>query len=169
MKKPTYEPHQCTECGQTTTYLLGIDKGTIEIVKAIAIAIQRKGINTIHPKKEMEYAQRQVPKDRVAPGFLTSNQIGNISRARFHGLVASVEENRGNYCLTQKGLHFLRGAEIPKYAIISKAEGKQIGYFEPEEFTININSFEGEYWEGINYEIREGHIVYDKPTQTTLV
>ena len=100
MKKVEYKPEECACCHQTTTYLLSIDRGTTEIMYAIAHFIGKKGINIVHPRKEMEGE------------YLTSNQVGNLSRARMHGLIASVDGNPGSYCMTKKGGHFLRGGAV---------------------------------------------------------
>ena len=81
----------------------------------IARYIRTKGINVVHPRKEMEGHS------------LSSNDVGNLSRARFHGLIAKVKGEKGNYLLTTKGAKFLRGEAVPKYAIISIVTGKQIG------------------------------------------
>ena len=143
----------CPACKQTCTYILGLDHGSVDILKQVARFIGKKGINAVHPRKEMEGV------------WLTSNQVGNLSRLRFHGLIAAVRGNRGNYLLTRKGADFLRGTSIPRYAIISKAEKHQIGYFAPESITCVINDFRGDlsepYWEGINYTIEEGRIIQD--------
>lgn len=157
--KIQYTPECCPTCGQTTTYLLSIDHGTVEVLKAIARFIGRKGINIVHPRKEMEGA------------YLSSNQVGNLSRARFHGLIASVAKNPGNYLLTTKGAAFLRGAIVPRTAIVSKAEGRQIGYHEEDRDLCTIKDFlgAGEYWEGINYDITAGYVVKTLPKQQTLV
>ena len=148
-----YDPEICQACGQSTTYLLLIDRGTVKIMKEIARFIGRKGINVVHPRKEMEGE------------YLTSNDVGNLSRPRFHGLIARVREHKGNYCLTKKGAKFLRGESVPKCAIISKSEGHNIGYYEPTLLFCTIDDFrnEDEYWEGINYDIVEGIIVRDIP------
>jgi len=165
MQKSTnnYKPDSCESCGQTKTYVLGLDRGTIDIVKSICVAIRKKGINCIHPRKEMEVATRSKPDYQylVTNGQLTSNQINNLSRPRFHGLIASVDDKPGNYCLTNKGLAFLKGQPVPRFAIISKAESKLEGYWHPDEHSVVIGDFkpDTEYWEGCNYEIREGVVV----------
>lgn len=150
--KIKYDPHVCESCHQTTTYLVGLDRGSVKILKQIAQFISKKGINVVHPRKEMEGR------------WLTSNQVGNLSRARFHGLIAAVKGNSGNYLLTRKGADFLKGARIPRYAIISKSEGHQVGYFDPDNQTCSINDFKASdepYWEGINYDIVEGQVVHN--------
>ena len=93
--------------------------------------------------------------------MLTSNQVGNLSRARSHGLIARIKENPGSYCLTKKGAAFLRGEEIPRFAIISKSEGHQIGYFEAEKHLVTVKDFtsDTDYWEGINYDVSEGRVI----------
>lgn len=150
--KIPYVPKKCECCGQTETYILGIDHGTADIVIAVARKIGEKGINIVHPRKEIE-----------GKG-LTSNQVGNLSRARFHGLIAKVKGEAGNYLLTRKGSAFLSGAVIPRYAIISKVERRQVGYFEPEKnVTCLLEVLEkGEYWEGIGYDIVEGEVFRKK-------
>lgn len=154
--KIDFEPHVCESCNQTTEYILSVDRGTVDIVRAIAVAIGKKGINAIHPRKEMER-----DKADIGMGLLTSNQVGNLSRPRFHGLIASLDGGAGNYCLTRKGAKFLHGGYIPRYAIISKSEGHQIGYVNPEELTCCISDYKDpeEYWEAINYEIHNGQII----------
>ncbi len=162
-----YKPEVCECCGQTKTYLLPLDRGTVDIVKSIAKAISYKGINIIHPRKEMEFRLQPGGNyyEMIRAGMLTSNQVGNLSRARFHGLVARIKGNPGNYCLTSKGAQFLRGREIPRFAIISKVEKRQIGYYEPYDYTVQIKDFatDEDYWEGINFDIVEGRIVKDLP------
>jgi hypothetical protein len=154
MTKINYQPEKCDHCGQTKTYLLGIDRGSVEIVKQVARAIGQKGINCVHVNKEL------------VGKYLTPIQMTNMSRPRSHGLIAHVrgEGMKGNYLLTRKGAAFLRGERIPKYAIMSKTENRQIGYFEPETETIAITDFNGseDYWEGINYEIVEGNVLHKR-------
>ena len=145
-----YEPEKCPHCGQTTTYVLAIDRGTVNITKKIAKFIEKKGINRVHPRKELE------------GNGLSSNDVGNLSRPRFHGLIAKVKGKPGNYCLTTKGSLFLKGEVIPRVAIINKATGRQVGYYKPTEYQCVVGEFNtGEYWEGINYEIKEGYIIRD--------
>lgn len=101
----------------------------------------------------------------VREGKLTSNQVGNLSRPRFHGLIAKVKgkEMAGNYCLTSKGARFLKGEQIAKYAIISKEQKHQIGYYEDDVYFCTTKDFlpDVEYWEGINFSIDAGQIVKD--------
>lgn len=152
VRKVEYEPEVCECCGMTKTYLLSVDRGTALIVMAIARKIQEKGVNAVHPRKEIE-----------GKG-LTSNQVGNLSRPTRHGLITHVKGERGNYLLTPKGAKFLRGEVIPRYAIVAKGSGKQIGYHQPEKYNVVISQVlkENEYWEGINYEIVEGNIIQPK-------
>lgn len=145
-----YKPEVCDHCGQSTTYLLPIDLGTAEIMKVIGRFVGKKGINAVHPRKEMEGT------------LLTSNQVGNLSRPRMHGLIAKIEGNPGNYCITRKGGAFLRGVPVHKFVIRSKTEERTIGYWGDDMCTINdFKSFSGEYWEGIGYQILEGQIIFD--------
>lgn len=150
-EKMKYQPEICECCNQTKTYLLAIDRGTVDIVKGISRAIGKKGENSVHLTKEV-----------LEQGFFSSHhQVGNVARPRAHGLVAKVKGEPGYYLLTSKGAKFLRGDRIPKYAIISKVEGRQIGYFEEEKNVVAIEDFnsESDYWEGINYDIIDGKVV----------
>lgn len=159
--KVDYKPERCECCGQTTTYALAIDKGTVRILKKVAKAIEQKGINCIHLAKEK---------------VLTHSELCNIIRPRFHGLVAHVEGNKmqGNFCLTNKALDFLKGARIPRVAIVSKVKSCQIGYFQPVSQTCVIDDFKGsgeEWWVGIGFDIVGGRVVKpsEYPNQPTLI
>lgn len=148
-KNIVFSPKTCSACGQSEEYLLPIDNGTVDIVKMIARYIDSKGINVVHPRKEIE------------GHGLTSNQVGNLSRPRFHGLIARVA--KGNYCLTTKGAKFLNGMRVEKYAIVSKVEKRNVGYLQEGGFvTVHDFNGDGEYWEGINYEIEGGIIIRSK-------
>ena len=151
---PKFKAKKCGECGQSEAYLIPIDRGTAEIVIAIARAIREKGINVIHPRKELE-----------SSGRMTSNQVGNLSRPHRHGLIAKIKGNPGNWCLTTKGARFLRGEAVQRFAIVSKVTGHQEGYFEPAVYTITVREclVKGEQWEGIDFEIVGGRIVRDLP------
>ncbi len=150
-----FKPKRCSECNQSLTYLIPIDKGTAQIVKKLALFIKQKGINIVHPRKEME------------GNGMSSNEVGNLSRPRMHGLIAKIKGNPGNYCLTRKGAEFLKGDQIPKFAVRDREAKMTIGYLSEEGttsgklITTNINDVDGEYWEGINFTIEEGRVVYD--------
>lgn len=160
MSKINYTPEKCECCGQSKTYILAVDKGTTDIVKAFARFIGKKGINVAHVAKEL-----------LAAGYLTANQRSNVARPRAHGLIARVkgENMKGNYCLTSKGAAFLRGEKILKHAIMDKVTKHQIGYFGTE--TVSVKEFDGkgEYWEGIGYDIQEGRVVPAQPVQSTMI
>ena len=155
MAKLNYNEEVCTLCGQSITYLLPIDRGTVDILVAVVKCIEKKGMNCVHLTKEV-----------LAQGFFkTPHQSGNITRPRAHGLVAPVKGDhlKGNFCVTDKGLDFLRGEKIPKYAILSKKDKRTLGYFEPETLTVQIDQFRkgDDYWEGVGFEIRAGKVVKD--------
>lgn len=152
----------CECCGQDTSYIVNLDHGTAKTVYQIAQAIKRKGINIVHPRKELEGS------------YITSNQVGNLSKARFHGLIASVRDNPGNYLLTTKGSKFLKNEPVAKFAIVKKATHKEgphnIGYHMPEELITNYKELinEPDYWNCIDFDIVEGRIVKDIPKKETL-
>ena len=144
MKKLQFKPRKCECCGQSMEYILGLDKGTAHIVKQFARFISEKGINIANPNHELKNT------------WLTDVEVGNITRATAHGLLARVDGDTGNYALTNKGQDFLRGSVVPKYAIMSKVDKRQIGYL--EEYTVTVHELD-KYWEGINYEIKQGRVI----------
>lgn len=165
-----FKSPKCDRCGQTTQYLLGIDRGTVEILKAIAVKIKLKKINEVHPRNEMEVSPREHVdyRDMVTLGVMTSNQVGNLSRARYHGLIAHIEGKSGSYAITGKGEAFLAGAPIERYTIIEKAKKANVGYFNPENTPSSdkqhwavITDFkpDQEYWEGMRFTINAGRVV----------
>ena len=169
-----FTPEICKCCGQARTYLLPIDWGTTVILKAVAAAVRNKGINMIHPTKEMEMpSSNWTYYAAIHHGMLTSTQIGNMTRARVHGLIARSQKEAGNWVLTRKGAAFLRGERIPRLAVIEKTrktEGgrsHKIDYFKPEENTCTVHEINTNedipVWEGIDFDIVEGRIVVDVP------
>ena len=155
-EKLNFEKDICECCGQSTNYIVGIDKGTAVIMKKIARAIKEKGINCVHLAKE---------------NVLEHNELCNIIRPRYHGLVAHAKGETGNFVLTQKGFNFLAGHTIPKYAVVNK-KGKFIEqYFKPEEYLVRINDFnnEDDYWEGVGFTISQGRVISDDDIQGQLL
>lgn len=161
-----FQPKVCGCCGQTEEYIMSVDLGTADIVRAIAAAIRRKGENRIFPRNEMEVSKAQMKSmgyDRmVKEGYLTSNMVGNLSKARSQGLIARVES--GCYCLTTKGAGFLRGDSIPKHAIMSKVTGHNIGYWNENEERVTVKQLvkSGDYWE-IDFSILDRAVIFNLP------
>lgn len=90
--KPKYTAEKCECCNQTKTYVFTVDRGTADILKAFALAVQNKGVNLIHPRNDLEIATRTTSVyEANRLGMLTSTQIANLSRLCFHGLIASKE------------------------------------------------------------------------------
>lgn len=150
-----YIPEVCECCGQDTTYQLQLNKGTALLVWKIAKFIRQKGINAVHPRKEMEGK------------ILTSNDVGNLSTPRFHGLIARIDGESGNYLLTPKGASFLRNEPVAKIAIVRKAKknspATNIGYHLPDEVKTTFRELvkDNEYWTGIDYTIHQGRVIVD--------
>lgn len=161
-----FKPKVCSCCGQTEEYIISLDAGAADIVMAIAAAIRKKGENRVSPRNEMEISKKQMNEmgysRMVAEGHLTSNMVGNLSKARSHGLIARVES--GIYCLTTKGANFLKGSPVPRHAIISKTTGHNIGYWHEfyEKITIKELMKSGIYWE-IDFTISDTKILLDLP------
>lgn len=138
---------------------MSLDRGTAMIVLALANAVSRIGRNSVHMRDEMEMDVENFPtyEIMIQGGFLTSKMIGNVSRARYHGLIAFVERSSGVYLLTPKGADFIHGKDVYKTAIIDKVHGKNAGYYEPDGY-VNINQLlrkETEMWSGNLQRLRE--------------
>jgi len=130
---------------------------------AIYTAIKKKGINQIHPRKEMEISKPGLKADamRMAEqGYVTSNMVNNLTKARAHGLIAKVKGNAGSYVITFKGQLFLKGEFVPKKAIRSKTEKHTVGYGE-ESVTMQMLLGQDTFWDSEDFTIKEG-CVYAK-------
>ncbi len=162
-----FEAARCEHCTQTKEVLYPIDLGSADIVKAISVAIQNKGINIVHVRKELEVKTSDWSYARMlTTGAVTSSMTQNIIRPKKHGLIAPVRGKPGNWCLTTKGSNFLHGAEIPKYAIQDKITKHLKGYWMPEVHTITIHKLgrKGEaYWEAPTFRIVEGEVITENP------
>lgn len=171
MKKAIkFEPKVCEHCSQTTQYLMPVDRGAAIIVKAVAAAIRRKNENAVHPVREMEVPRKEWTYDRARfEGVLPSSFIRNFSRVRFHGLIARVKGKPGFWCLTTKGADFLAGMPVEHYAIRGKATRHTEGYLidpktnEPYFVEISQLAKQGELWEGINFNIVDGQMIFNRP------
>lgn len=169
-----FEPQCCPTCHQTTAYASRLNRGTVDIVQAIANFIAKKGLNAVHPMKEMlATASDGNAIERVRNGRLTPRQIGNLGHACIHGLIAALSE-AGTFCLTSKGAAFLRGEAVPLVALVDKATHATAGYLKNPDGSIIMSTMtdmrrrgEENYWEGINYEIKEGNVMEYKKTITT--
>ncbi len=165
-----YETKKCECCGQTTEVLYPLDKGSVDIVRAMAVGIRNKGINVIHPHKELSVGKKEFSRERMLrDGSMTFTMLNNMIRPHKHGLIAKVKKfrgepvGRGNWCLTDKGIAFLKGQAVPKFVIQSKKSKVNVGYLELPVVTINeLIRGDKEYWEGIDYEISEGNVVKNK-------
>jgi hypothetical protein len=167
MKFEAFDPTVCEHCLQTTNYCTQIDRGIADIMRAFAIAIRTKGINLIHPVKEMQADAGTATAEAVAWGKLTRSMGANLSRARYHGLLARSSGKKGNWMITRKGIDFLSGRPIPRVVIIDKITGSTMGYFNMEEDQVTINKItkeNGPYWTEM---IHEGRVIpateYAKP------
>lgn len=166
-----YQEEVCECCGQTKTVLYPLDKGTADMVKALAVAVRNKGINMVHIRKEMEVSRRDWSYPRLlTEGAILSSHTQNWIKAHKHGLVAQVwgEGMSGNWCLTRKGATFLKGQPVPKYAIQDKKTKHIRGYYEPEAYTVTVHELQrrdSPYWEGLDFDIQEGRIVKDLPVK----
>lgn len=162
-------PDKCEHCGQTKNYELELSRGVANLVRAIGIAIGLKGVNAIHPMKELVVDPREWSLAVMLEiGAITPNMNSNMKRATAHGLLAKIDskrygkEYRGNYLLTTKGAAFLRGRPVPKVAIVSKVTGHNERYLDDQD-TVTCAQLlrEDANWKGISYDIVEGRVVRD--------
>lgn len=170
MPKQKYEKEKCHACGQTTTYALTLDRGTLNIVKAIASKIRIKGQNIVHPMKEMVVNPRGFDYNRVLQGEMTPNMYSNMKHATAHGLIAKVKGYPGNYCLTTKGANFLKGQVVERTAIRSKVTKHTIGYLSDDFIDLQQLEKLSDFWQGLDYEVVEGtvQLTYPRKQQTML-
>jgi predicted transcriptional regulator len=158
------EHQNCPNCGQSITYELAIDKGSCDILKALAREIGKKKMNVIHPSKEM-----------AKPGIISARQLDNLVRLKFNGLVAHIDGERGNYCITNKGFDFLSGEPISKAVTIKKRTKEQRAHvIAHSDDLVVISDFDGEwkdYWSANGYTIVEGRVITELPIrkQATLL
>lgn len=145
LKVEKYKEEVCPHCHQTASYLIGIDKGCAETLLQILQVISKKGINEIHPSREINWKDNQKWK------------LTNLSRNKFHGLIAPLKDKKGYYCLTKKAGKFLRGEAIPRYLIRSKITKHNEQYWKPEENLITfielLSSSEIPIWDGAEQNI----------------
>ena len=161
MRKPkVFVASTCECCGQTKDYHTSIDKGMVAIMQAFSVAVRMKGVNVLHPLKEMNANPGMTILEAVRMGKLTRTMSGNTSRARSHGLLARIRGRSGNWCITRKGFAFLRGEPVDKYAIIDKLTGDTIGHIPGYVVTIHdiTKDRSAVYWDET---ILEGR-VYDE-------
>lgn len=149
----------CPTCGQKISYEISLDKGTAEMIVEISKFIKQKGINVFSNTKEM-----------IAQDRYNFHSAGNITKARAHGLIARIPNEPTNYCLTDKGIAFLKDEPIPSVAIILKSTkdspSRVVGH-EGERIKISqlLDGF-GDYWVVNGYEIRAGRIINTPPLKS---
>jgi hypothetical protein len=149
----------CGSCGQRKTYWITVSPGVVGILKEMASFIRRKGINAVHPAKEME-----------AAGMFNSTRMGNLTQVKRHGLIAAIEKEPGNYALTRKGLDFLAGQPIPLHTEIRKQRvghaAETIGHSE-EYCTIDqIEKGWMDYWKVEGFDVQAGRVINTPPLKS---
>lgn len=155
-----FHPEVCEHCTQTKQVIYGLDPGTADIVKAVAVRIRIKGQNSVHLTREMGVSNKEFNRRRMLEeGVMTYSMRNNVIRAHKHGLLAKIRGDAGFWCLTRKGAAFLKGERVARYAVQNKITKHIDGYWRPEEETVTIQELQrsGEtYWGGIDFDIVEG-------------
>lgn len=149
----------CDHCQQRKTYWITVSPGVVGILKEIAAFIRRKGINVVHPAKEME-----------AYGVFNSTRMGNITQVKRHGLIAAVEGEPGNYSLTRKGLDFLNGQPIPLHTEVRKQRvghgAETIGHSETYCTIDQIEKGWLDYWQVEGFDVQAGRVIHTPPLKS---
>ena len=114
----------CNGCGrEMAAYEISLTPGIMNALRKLIRAVREKGVNEIHLVKDSN---------------LTHNEINNITRLRFHGLVAKCYESSeagekkrksGYWLVTKRAAQFIKGEiELPVSVtvfndrIVSKSE-----------------------------------------------
>ena len=94
----------CNGCGrEMAAYEISLTPGIMNALRKLIRAVREKGINEIHLVKDSN---------------LTHNEINNITRLRFHGLVAKCYESSeagekkrksGYWLVTKRAAQFIKG------------------------------------------------------------
>lgn len=136
-KMVKFEPKICDHCGQSEQYAMRLDRGTAMILRSFYNAVRRLNRNKVHVQNEMAMSMSDIRqgfgglKGAIDAGFMSNSMEHNLSRPRYHGLVAFVDKGSGEYLLTPKGAKFLRDEPVMRTVIIDKRTKKNAGYFEP--------------------------------------
>jgi predicted transcriptional regulator len=153
LKKPDFEERICDTCHQRITYVTTLSKAHAMIMVAFARAVAKKGVNIVHPHKEL-----------VVDGEITSSMRNNITPLRNHELLKPDDTEPGNWNITEKGRNFLQGASVPRWAVVNEITSNRECYL-LEEGNPNCWTTIGEllqrpdFWEGFNFEFVEGRKV----------
>lgn len=139
-------------CGQSIGTFYSMSRGLRDSLRAMSRFIEKKGINVAHMHKEL-----------VAERYLTTSQATNLwTHGVRLGVVAHVEDETGNYLITNRGFAFLNGEPIPKYAMATKrtrVKGTRTIETSVEKCVASDFNKKNEYWEVPGFEIREGRVI----------
>lgn len=155
--KVKYNPIVCPECKQKCTALVELNSNAVRILKALSIYVEVNKVNMIEIYND------------VVGLYLTEKQAKNLSCLKYHEMITNVPNKRGIYKITAKGLMFLDGAIIPRYAVISKSSKRLIGYYNQDIVTTRINDFDAStgVWHGLNYVVISDKVI--EKTQSKLL
>lgn len=96
----------CNGCGrEMAAYEISLTPGILNALRKLIKAVREKGVNEIHLVKDSN---------------LTHNEINNITRLRFHGLVAKCYEGTGEnkkrksgyWLVTKRAADFIKGEVV---------------------------------------------------------
>lgn len=104
------EIEYCPHCGaKMQSYWHRLTPGIVKALVKMRAGIAKSGVNHINPAKDLDGTDLE----------LTKNERGNLSKLRFHALIAKYSENhkrqQGEWLITRRGFAFLRGEEsVPR-------------------------------------------------------
>jgi len=140
---------RCECCSQRLYKPAVLSKGYAKMLVIISEFIEKKGVNVVHPEKEL-----------FKLGLFSVAQRVNMTVLGDHGLVAK-HESHGNWVLTRKGVDFLNGSEIWKVAAVEKATKRTVGHIEKEGKTTlkKLLGKNAPYWQGLGFTIESGRVI----------
>lgn len=105
----TIEPEQdelCPHCGaKMKAYWHRLTPGIVKALVKMRAGIAKTQVNKINPSVDLDGTDHE----------MTKNERSNLSKLRFHALIAKVNEDgerqQGEWLITKRGFAFLRGEE----------------------------------------------------------
>lgn len=102
----TDEENICPHCGaKMQAYWHKLTPGLVGALVKLRAGVDKSKVNHINPDKDLD----------GTPHELKKNERSNLSKLRFHGLIAKYKEGgeriQGEWLITRRGFAFLRGEE----------------------------------------------------------
>lgn len=123
------EIEYCPHCGaKMQAYWHRLTPGLVNTLVKMRAGIAKTGVNHINPGSDLD----------GTPLELTKNERSNLSKLRFHALIAKYGEHgdrvQGEWLITRRGFAFLRGEE----AVPSRVKTYRNKVVDHDERLVNI-------------------------------